>query len=264
MPRFAANLSMLFTEHPFLERFTRAKEAGFQAVEFLFPYEYDTGAIARELKRNDLEQVLFNLPAGDFSAGDRGMANDPDRIEEFRSGVHQGLGIAAELGCGRLNCLAGLRLVDVAEEIQAATLVDNLRYAADAASAAGVLQVVEPLNAFDAPGYFLPTPESGFAIVERAAHPNLLLQYDVYHSQRMSGNLAATIAARIGQIGHVQIADSPARNEPGTGEIYYPFVLQALDDAGYDGWVSLEDRPRDSTGSSLAWLTEMGYWPATR
>jgi hydroxypyruvate isomerase len=264
MPKFAANLSMLFTEHPFLERFARAKAAGFQAVEFLFPYEYDTSAIARELQRNDLEQVLFNLPAGDFSAGDRGMANDPARIEEFRSGVQRGLQIAAELRCGRLNCLAGLRLADVPAEIQEATLVDNLRYAADAASAAGVLQVVEPLNAFDAPDYFLPTPESGFAIVERAAHPNLLLQYDVYHSQRMSGNLAATIAARISQIGHVQIADSPARNEPGTGEINYPFVLQALDDAGYDGWVSLEYRPRDSTESSLNWLTDMGYWPATR
>ena len=264
MPKFAANVSMLFTEHPFLERFEHAKMAGFQAVEFLFPYEYDIAAIARELRRNELELVLFNLPAGNFAAGDRGMANDPGRIEEFRAGVHEGLKIAAELDSGRLNCLAGLQLADVPEETQAATLADNLRYAADAAANAGILQVVEPLNAFDAPGYFLPTPESGFAIVERVAHPNLLLQYDIYHSQRMRGNLTATIAARIGQIGHVQIADSPARNEPGTGEINYPFVLQALDDAGYDGWVSLEYRPRDSTESSLAWLTDMGYWPAAK
>jgi hydroxypyruvate isomerase len=260
MPKFAANLSMLFTEYPFLERFARAKAAGFQAVEFLFPYEYESNAIADELRRNELEQVLFNLPAGDFTAGDRGMANDPSRVEEFRAGVHKGLNIAAELGCGRLNCLAGLRLRDVPEETQTATLIENLRYAADAAASVGVLQVVEPLNAFDAPGYFLPTPESGFAIVERAAHPNLLLQYDVYHAQRMSGNLAATIAARIDLIGHVQIADSPVRNEPGTGEINYPFVLQALDDAGYDGWVSLEYRPRHTTEESLRWLTEMGYW----
>jgi hydroxypyruvate isomerase len=157
-----------------------------------------------------------------------------------------------------------LRLADVPETTQAATLVENLRFAADAAANAGVLQVVEPLNAFDAPGYFLPTPESGFALVERTAHPNLKLQYDIYHSQRMSGNLAATITARIKQIGHVQIADSPARNEPGTGEINFPFVLQALDDAGYDGWVSLEYRPRDTTVSSLAWLTDMGFWPAVR
>ena len=260
MPKFAANLSMLFTEHPFLERFARAKAAGFQAVEFLFPYEYDSTAIAHELRRNELEQVLFNLPAGDFTAGDRGMANDPARVEEFRAGVHEGLRIAAELGSGRLNCLAGLRLADVPEETQTATLIENLRYAADTAASAGVLQVVEPLNAFDAPGYFLPTPESGFAIVERAAHPNLMLQYDVYHAQRMSGNLAATIAARIDLIGHVQIADSPARNEPGTGEINYPFVLQALDDAGYEGWVSLEYRPRHTTETSLRWLTDLGYW----
>jgi hydroxypyruvate isomerase len=261
MPRFAANLSMLFTEHPFLDRFERAREAGFRAVEFLFPYEFDTAAIARELRRNELEQVLFNLPAGDFAAGDRGIASDPRRVDEFRAGVQDGLRIAAELGCGCLNCLAGLRLSDVAAETQMATLIDNLRFAADAAASAGVRQVVEPLNTYDTPGYFLPTPESGFAVVEAVAHPNLSLQYDVYHAQRMRGNLSPTIAARIGQIGHVQIADSPDRHEPGTGEIFYPFVLQTLDDAGYDGWVSLEYRPRVNTEDSLAWLTTMGYWP---
>ncbi len=261
MPKFAANLSMLFTEHPFLERFARAKAAGFQAVEFQFPYDYEVAAIARELRRNELEQVLFNLPAGDFAAGDRGTANDPRRIEEFRTGVGEALEIANELRCRRLNCLVGLRLPDVPESTQTETLVENLRFAADAAAAAGVVQVIEPLNAFDAPGFFLPTPEAGFAIVERAQHPNLLLQYDVYHAQRMSGNLTATITARIEQIGHVQIADSPARNEPGTGEINYPFVLRTLDEVGYAGWVGLEYRPRDSTESSLAWLTDMGYWP---
>lgn len=262
MPKFAANVSMLFTEHPFLERFDRAKEAGFDAVEFLFPYEFDIAAIGEALRRNDLTQVLFNLPAGDFAVGDRGLANDPRRKDEFRAGVHEALAIAQQLACGRLNCLAGLRLADVPDETQMATLVDNLRYAAEAAAALGVRQVVEPLNAFDAPGYFLPTPDAGFALVEHAAHPNLSLQYDIYHSQRMRGNLAATIAARIGQIGHVQIADCPDRHEPGTGEINFPFVLQALDDAGYDGWVSLEYRPRVDTVSSLAWLREMGYWPA--
>jgi hydroxypyruvate isomerase len=264
MPKFAANVSMLFTEHPFLERFAHAKAAGFQAVEFLFPYEFDTSAIADELRRNELQQVLFNLPAGNFATGDRGMANDPSRVEEFRTGVHRALKIADELDCGRLNCLAGLRLGNVPEETQTATLIENLRYAADAAASVGVLQVVEPLNTFDAPGYFLPTPESGFAVVEQAEHPNLRLQYDVYHAQRMSGNLAATIAARIDLIGHVQIADSPARHEPGTGEINYPFVLQALDDAGYDGWVSLEYRPRHTTEASLRWLTDMGYWASTQ
>jgi hydroxypyruvate isomerase len=261
MPRFAANVSMLFTERPFLDRFSHAREAGFEAVEFLFPYEFDTTAIATELRRNNLQQVLFNLPAGNFAAGDRGMANDPRRIDEFREGVSRGLSIAAALGCDRLNCLVGRRLDDVPDETQNATLVDNLRYAADMAAATGVRQVVEPLNVFDAPGYFLPTPGAGFALVERVAHPNLTLQYDIYHSQRMSGNLAATITERIAQIGHVQIADSPDRHEPGTGEINYPFVLKTLDDAGYDGWVSLEYRPLRDTASSLAWLSDMGYWP---
>lgn len=260
MPKFAANLSMLFTEHPFLERFAAANGAGFEAVEFLFPYEFDTAAIGRELQGNNLELVLFNLPAGNFASGDRGMANDPGRVEEFRAGVATALQTAQSLGSGRLNCLAGLRLAGVPDETQIATLVDNLRYAADAAAQAGIRQVVEPLNVYDAPGYFLPTPESGFSLIERVDHPNCKLQYDIYHSQRMSGNLAATIAAHIGQIGHVQIADSPDRHEPGTGEINYPFVLQALDDAGYDGWVSLEYRPRESTESSLRWLTEMGFW----
>jgi hydroxypyruvate isomerase len=264
MPKFAANLSMLFTEHPFLERFARAKAAGFTAIEFLFPYEFDIAAIERELQRNDLQSVLFNLPAGNFAAGDRGFANDPRRIEEFRAGLQEALRIAAVLGTGRLNCLTGLRLADVPDEVQTSTLVENLRYAADAAASAGVRQVVEPLNAFDAPGYFLTTPDAGFALVERAAHPNLSLQYDVYHAQRMQGNLTATIAARIGLIGHVQIADSPARHEPGTGEINYPFVLQSLDDAGYDGWVSLEYRPRENTEASLGWLTDMGFWPRAR
>jgi hydroxypyruvate isomerase len=262
MPRFAANLSMLFTEHPFLERFGLAKEAGFEAVEFLFPYDYDIDAIARELERHRLTQVLFNLPAGNFAAGDRGLANDPRRVDEFRAGVHKALQIAGLFGTEKVNCLVGMRLPDVPEEVQEATLIDNLRFAADAAAEAGVRQVTEPLNAFDAPGYFLTTPDAGFAIIEKAAHPNLTLEYDIYHAQRMAGNLAATSAARIDQIGHVQIADSPARHEPGTGEINYPFVLKVLDDAGYGGWVSLEYRPKEDTESSLEWLREMGYWPA--
>jgi hydroxypyruvate isomerase len=261
MPRFAANLSMLFTEHPFLERFAHAKDAGFGAVEFLFPYEFDIAAISRELRRNDLQQVLFNLPAGNFNAGDRGMANDPRRTDEFRLGVARALESAADLGCGKLNCLAGLARDDISVEAQRQSLIDNLRFAADAAAARGVRQMIEPLNVFDAPGYSVVTPDAAFALVEQAAHPNLYVQYDFYHAQRMQGNLAATVAARIDLIGHVQLADSPDRHEPGTGEINYPFVLRALDEAGYDDWVSLEYRPRESSESSLHWLTEMGFWP---
>ncbi len=260
MPRFAANLSMLLTEHPFLERFDRAAAAGFQAVEFLFPYAEEIDAVAAALRRNNLQQVLFNLPAGDFAAGDRGIANDPRRRDEFRSGVARALEIAAQRGCPKLNCLVGIRRPDVPLEAQRATLVENLRYAAEQAQAAGVLQVFEPLNRFDAPGFLVTTTAEAIALQDEVGHPNLKIQYDVYHMQRMEGNLTQTIREQIGRIGHVQIADSPARNEPGTGEINFPFVLRQLDEAGYDGWVSLEYRPLGTTEASLRWLREWGYW----
>ena len=260
MPRFAANLSMLFTEHPFLERFDRAAAAGFRGVEFLFPYAEDIPAVGEALRSTGLEQVLFNLPAGDFAAGERGIANNPARVAEFRDGVARALEIAERLGCRKLNCLAGLTLPDVPVTEQWATLEANLAYAAEQAQAAGVRQVVEPLNTFDTPGFLLATPSQGFDLVERIGHPNLSLQYDLYHAQRMEGNLTATIERRIDRIGHVQIADSPRRHEPGKGEINFPFVLQALDDAGYDGWVSLEYKPLASTEESLGWLRAWGYW----
>lgn len=260
MPRFAANLTMLFTEYPVLERFDRAAAAGFRAVEFLFPYGEDIPAIRDALTRNGLEQILFNLPAGDWARGERGIANDPRRVAEFRAGVARALEIATTLGVSRLNCLAGLTLPDVPVEMQWATLRENLAYAAEQAQLAGVRQVVEPLNPFDTPGFLLSTPSRGFALLEEVGHPNLALEYDVYHAQRTEGNLVATIRSQIARIGHVQIADSPDRHQPGTGEINYPYVLQALDDAGYDGWVSLEYRPLGSTERSLGWLRDWGYW----
>lgn len=254
MPRFAANLSMLFTDAPLPERVGRAAAAGFRGVEMLFPYGEDIDGLAAALRANGLEQVLFNLPAGDFAKGERGYANDPRRRDEFRDGVARGLEIAGRLGCRRLNCLVGLALPDVDPDEQWNTVAENLAYAAGEAAKAGVMQVVEPLNAFDAPGFLLATPSQGFALVERVAHPNLKLQYDVYHAQRMEGNLTATIAARIGQIGHIQIADSPDRREPGTGEIAWPFVFAAIDAAGYDGWVSAEYKPTARTEDGLGWL----------
>lgn len=260
MPRFAANLSMLFTEHPFLERFDRAAAAGFRAVEFLFPYDEDVPAIRAALRRNGLEQVLFNHPAGNFSVGDRGLANDPDRIQEFRDGVERALEIAAALGCTRLNCLSGIRRGDLPFETQLATLADNLAFAAERAEGAGVRQLVEPLNRYDAPGFMLGTTDDVVAMLDRIGHPNLFLQFDVYHCQRVEGNIVETFRRHQARIAHVQIADSPARNQPGTGEINVPFVFGALDDAGYDGWVGLEYRPRDGTETSLSWLREWGYW----
>jgi hydroxypyruvate isomerase len=260
MPRFAANLTMLYTDHPVLERFDRAAAAGFQAVEFLFPYDQDIAAIKQALDRNGLELILFNLPAGNFAAGERGIANDPARVTAFRDGVARALEIAATLHCPRLNCLTGLMLPGISADVQRATATENLAYAAGQAEAAGVRVGVEPLNPIDAPGFLLPTTAAALALLDQAGHPNLDLQYDVYHAQRVEGNLTATIAAQIDRFGHVQVADSPGRHQPGTGEINYPFVLDALDRAGYDGWVSLEYNPLGGTDSSLAWLREWGYW----
>ena len=258
MPRFAANLSMLFTEYPLIERFDRAAEAGFKAVEFLFPYDEDVPAIKEALERNGLQQVLFNLPAGNFAAGERGFANDPGRVEEFREGVGQALEIAATLGCPKLNCLVGLTLDDVPLDKQWATVVENLRYAANAAQQVNVLQIFEPLNTIDTPGFLLSTTAQALIVLDEVGHENLKIQYDVYHAQRMEGKLTATLTQFLDQIGHIQIADSPSRNQPGTGEINYPFVLSQIDAIGYRGWVSLEYKPTGTTESSLSWLREWG------
>lgn len=257
MARFAANLTMLFTEYPFLERFDRAAAAGFRGVEFLFPYDEDVPAIRAALVRNGLEQVLFNLPAGNFAGGERGIANDPRRTEEFRDGVARALEIAATLNCPRLNCLVGLELPDVDQERQWATMTENLAYAAEETAKAGSRQLVEPLNTFDTPGFILSTTRQGLDLLDRVGHPNLALQYDVYHMMRMEGNMTATLRANIDRIGHIQIADSPDRHEPGTGEIDYPFLLAALDATGYAGWVGAEYKPSDRTEDSLGWMSSV-------
>lgn len=260
MPRFAANITMLFTEQPVLDRFEAARAAGFEAVELLFPYDEEPAELEAALRRSGLEWVLFNLPAGDFPAGQRGIANDPRRIQEFRDGVGQALGLTRRFGVQRLNCLLGVTLLDVPIEQQWEAVVENLRYAAEQAARAGVTQLIEPLNTFDSPGFMLSTTQQGLELLERVGHPNLKLQYDVYHAQRMEGNVTATLRAELASIGHIQIADSPARNQPGTGELNYPFIFKTLDELGYDGWVSLEYRPTPDTTTSLGWLREYGYW----
>lgn len=263
MPKFAANLSTLFTEHPFLERFSRARDAGFSAVEFQFPYEFEASAVAAELARNELELVLFNLPAGYFAAGDRGMANDPSRTAEFRASLETALLYATQLSPHKLNCLVGKTLPHTSLDEQYSALEANLRTAAGATADVGIRLVIEPLNVYDAPGFFLSTPASGFELVEKVNHPNLSVQFDLYHAQRMTGNLTATIARHIAQIGHVQLADSPDRHQPGSGEINFPYVLQMLDNAGYNDWIGLEYFPHPSTKESLSWLFDMGYWPSS-
>jgi len=255
MPRFAANLTMLFTEYPFIERFDRAAAAGFEAVEFLFPYSEDVNEIKAALSRNGLTQVLFNLPAGDFAAGERGFANDPARVNEFRDGVGRALEIADLLGCRQINCLIGLNREDIPVDTQWETVLGNLYYSAETAKTAGVRQLVEPLNTFDTPNFLLTNTQQGIELIAESGSDNLFLQYDVYHAQRMEGNICSTIAKHAGGvIKHIQIADSPARNEPGTGELHWPFIFETIDASGYDGWVSGEYRPKGATEDGLGWM----------
>ena len=251
MIRWVANLSMLFHEVPLWQRFERARAAGFRYVELLFPYGRDAEAIARELSRLGLELVLFNLPAGNWEAGERGIACHPHRREEFREGVALAVETARRLGTLRLNCLAGRRLSDVPESEQRACLVDNLRYAADRLAEHGMTLLLEPVNDRDVPGFFVTRSHQALELLDAVARPNVRLQYDVYHMQVMEGNLTQTLRTHLSRIGHVQVADVPGRHQPGTGEIRYPFVLRALEQAGYAGFVSLEYVPLGSTEDSL-------------
>ena len=259
MPHFAANLTMLFTEYPFLERFERAARAGFSAVEYMFPYQEDTDEIARLLADLRLTQVLFNLPAGNWGGGDRGIALDPARRDEFRDGVGRAVELARRFSCPKLNCLVGKRISGVSEGEQRAALVANLRYAAQELARHDLLLLVEPINTYDIPGFYLSTSAETLAVLDEVAASNAALQYDVYHMQRMEGNLVHTMERLRSRIAHVQVADAPDRHEPGTGEINFPFVLSALDRLGYDGHVGLEYRPSGTTETSFGWIETMGF-----
>jgi hydroxypyruvate isomerase len=259
MPRFAANLTMLFTDRPFLERFEAAARCGFRAVEYMFPYQEDVDGIAKSLERLGMTQVLFNLPAGDWTAGDRGIAVNPGRREEFRRGVAEAVEVARRLGCRQLNCLVGKRIESFSEDEQWRCLVDNIRYAARQLEAHNITMMVEPINTYDVPGFFLHTSSQGARLLDEVGVHNVRLQYDVYHMQRMEGNLAHTIARLRDRIGHVQIADSPDRHEPGTGEINFSYVLRHLDTLGYKGYVGLEYRPATTSEASFGWIEAMGF-----
>ena len=254
MPKFAANLSMLFTEVDFLDRFQAAAEAGFKGVEYLFPYDFEAAEIKRRLDDNGLTQVLFNLPAGDWAAGERGIACHPDRVEEFREGVERAIAYARVLGNTQVNCLAGIKPEGVSDAEARQTLVENLRYAADKLADAGILLIAEPINTRDIPGFFLNRTEQALKIFDEVASDNLKLQYDIYHMQIMEGDLAPTIEKHLGRIAHVQIADNPGRHEPGTGEINYPFLFAHLDRLGYQGWIGAEYKPAGRTQEGLGWL----------
>jgi hydroxypyruvate isomerase len=259
MPTFAANLTFLWTELPFLERFDAAAEAGFSQVEYMFPYEHQAREIRAVLDAAALEQVLFNLPAGDWAAGERGLACDPSRAEEFRDGVEQALAYAETLDVGQLNCLAGLRLEGVEPGLQWATLVENVRHAARRLGAVGLRLLVEPVNTFDVPGFLLPTTDDALRLLDEVGEPNVLLQFDAYHVRRMEGDPATRLEPLLDRIGHVQIADHPGRHQPGTGEIDFAALFELLDSAGYAGTVGLEYIPTPGTAESLGWVERYGF-----
>ncbi|MDT8902453.1 hydroxypyruvate isomerase [Anaeroselena agilis] len=259
MPKFAANLNFLFTEVPFLERFALARAAGFTAVEYPFPYDYDPRVLKERLEANGLAQVLFNMPPGDWAGGERGIAALPGRRGEFRAGVAKAVEYALALGVPRINCLAGIRSERRSDAEHWRTLTANVRYAAEVLNAHGLTLVVEFINRFDMPGFFLNRTALVLSLLDRVAMPNVLLQYDIYHAQREEGELVATLRRHIDRIGHIQLADNPGRHQPGTGEINYPFILAALDALGYQGHVGLEYIPSPDTASSLGWINRLGY-----
>lgn len=253
MPRFSANLSMLFTEVPFLDRFERAAQAGFEAVEFMFPYAHSPQEIKARLDATGLKAVLHNLPAGDWEGGDRGIACDPARVAEFRAGVARGVAYATTLGVPQLNCLAGKAPDGADDALLRHTFVDNLRFAAAALHQAGLRLLVEPINRYDIPGFYLQRTAQALSVLDEVGAPNAFVQYDIYHAQRTEGELAATLAQHLARIGHIQIADNPGRHEPGSGEINYRFLFQHLDRIGYQGWVGAEYRPASTTEAGLGW-----------
>ncbi|MBT8520990.1 hydroxypyruvate isomerase [Polynucleobacter paneuropaeus] len=256
MIQFAANLTMLFNEFPFLDRFEQASKAGFKAVEFLFPYGIPAEDIKAKLDQYHLKLVLHNLPAGNWDGGERGIACLPDRIEEFKTGVAEAIRYAGILGVGQLNCLAGKVPAGADHAELHRTFVNNLRYAAAELKKAQLKLLVEPINQYDILGFYLCSTQQAISILDEVGADNLFVQYDIYHAQRMEGELANTITKYLDRIGHMQLADNPGRNEPGTGEINYPFLFRFLEKIGYKGWVGCEYKPATDTLSGLSWMTK--------
>lgn len=254
MPKFNANLTMLYNEIEFLDRFAAAKKTGFQGVEYLFPYDFDMHQLADLLQTHGLVQVLHNLPAGDWGGGERGIACLPDRIGEFQDGVGQAVEYAAALGCRQVNCLAGIAPSGTDEDVLKQTFVDNLRFAAEQLSHAGIRLLIEMINTRDIPGFYLKHTRQALDIVDAVGSDNLMLQYDIYHMQIMEGDLAPTIQSHLDRIAHLQLADNPGRHEPGTGEINYPFLFDFIDKAGYTGWIGCEYKPATTTAAGLGWV----------
>ena len=258
MPRFAANLSMMFNEVPFLDRFAAASRAGFKAVEFLFPYDHPAGEIRRRLDDNGLIQALFNAPPGDWAGGERGLACLPGRQREFREGFLRALDYAAALDCPLVHVMAGIARSDVSPVTTAALYATNLAWAAEQAASGGKRVVIEPINHRDMPGYHLNTVEQGAALVAAIGVERLGVQFDIYHCQITQGDVSKRLEALMPVVGHIQIADPPGRNEPGTGELGWPWLFKRIDALGYTGWVGCEYRPAGETVAGLGWRKTFG------
>lgn len=254
MPKFAANLSMMFTEAPFLDRFQAAAIAGFKAVEFLFPYEYTPEVIENVSKAAGVEVILFNMPAGNWSAGERGITCLPGREEEFRKGVETALTYARQLGTPRLRAMAGIVPIGCDAAACRMTLIENLKFAADELAKHEITLLLEAINTRDMPGFVVSTQSDSYSICEAVGAANLKMQMDLYHMQVMEGDLATKLKRYEARCGHVQIAGCPERNEPDTGEVRYEYLYRALDELGYTGWVGCEYRPAGKTIDGLGWL----------
>jgi len=254
MPKFSANISFLYADLPFLDRFAAAAKDGFRAVEYVGPYDLPAAEVAAALNTDGLTQALFNLPAGNWDAGERGIGCHGDRVAEFQAGVMTAIRYGQALGCTRINCLAGIAQAGTSVEDRDAILVDNLKYAAPRLADAGITLLLEPINLRDIAGFHVSTTDHAERLLDALGSDNLLIQYDIYHTQVMQGDLIPTYARLKDRIGHVQIADNPGRHEPGTGEINYPFVFSELDRLGYDGWIGCEYKPRSGTTAGLGWM----------
>lgn len=254
MPRFSANLSMLFTEVDFMDRFNKAAKAGFNAVEYMFPYAFGAQNLADALRSHELKQALFNLPAGNWDMGERGIAVLPDRRQEFREGVAKAILYAKALDCSLVNCLVGLKPSGISDSQVRDVLISNLRFAAETLAQENIHLLIESLNTRDIPGFYLSRTTDVLSLIKEINHPNIYYQYDIYHMQVMEGDITTTIRNNVGIIGHIQLADNPGRHEPGTGEINYPNLFRFIDEAGYAGFIGCEYKPLTTTNEGLAWI----------
>jgi 2-dehydrotetronate isomerase len=254
MPRFAANLSFMYNQHAFLDRFALAEGDGFRAVEYMFPYDFPAEEICTRLEVHGLTQALFNAPPGDWSAGERGLASLPGREDEFKRSIDTALAYARMIGCSKLHVMAGVIAPEQDPAAHRAAYLSNLAHAAQAAAADGVMITIEPINQRDMPGYFLSRQDDAQAICREVGAPNLKVQFDCYHCQIVEGDLSMKLKRDIGNIGHIQIAGVPDRHEPDLGELNYPHLFELIDALGYDGWIGCEYRPKGDTSAGLGWL----------